>query len=105
MIVKSLPAVMARPVSLLATPVSTLALAALLLAAPWTAVHAQASAPAAVPAAGVISPDPGQPRDFAAERKAIGDSRAWTNYRFAAAERECYSKFLVNRCIEQAKDA
>ena len=62
---------------------------------PRRAAQALASAPGAAPAAA---------RDFAAERKAIGDSRAWTNYRFAAAERECYSKFFVTRCIDNAKE-
>jgi len=100
MIVKPLPAVMATPVSV---RFSSFALAACLLAAPFGMVHAQASAPAA-PVAAAIPPDPGQPRNFEAERKAISDSRAWTNYRFATAERECYSKFLVNSCIEKAKD-
>ena len=105
MIVKPLPAAMARPVSLFASPVSRLALAALLLAAPLVAAHAQTPAPAATPAAASLPPDPGQPRDFEAERKAIGDSRAWTNYRYAVAERGCYSKFLVTSCIDKAKDA
>ncbi|PLP99942.1 hypothetical protein [Cupriavidus pauculus] len=108
MIVKPLSAVMARPVSHSVSPVATLALAALLLAAPLGAAHAQASAPAAAttpaPTSAPIPPDPGKPRDFEAERKAIGDSRAWTNYRFAVAERACYSKFLVTNCIENAKD-
>ncbi|AZG14695.1 hypothetical protein EHF44_15340 [Cupriavidus pauculus] len=101
MIVKPLPAVMARLVYMTSSPVFPLALAACLLAAPLGAAHAQASAPAATAA---LPADPGKPRDFDAERKAIGDSRAWTNYRFALAERECYGKFLVNRCIEQAKE-
>ncbi|MCA3232349.1 MAG: hypothetical protein INH06_08575 [Cupriavidus sp.] len=108
MIVKPLPAVMARPVSLSAFPIATLALAVLLLAALPGGAHAQASAPAAAPASPTTSapipPDPGKPRDFEAERKAIGDSRAWANYRFAVAERACYSKFLVTSCIEKAKD-
>jgi hypothetical protein len=60
--------------------------------APLSDCAAQASAPAAAP------------RDFAAERKAIGDSRAWTNYRFATAERACYDKFFVTHCIDQAKE-
>lgn len=75
-----------------------------LLAAAWLAVvgagtlaplsdsAAQASAPAAAA------------RDFAAERKAIGDSRAWTNYRFATAERACYDKYFVNHCVDKAKE-
>lgn len=75
-----------------------LALSLLLAAAiaPLSTAYAQASAPqgAEVPVK----------RDFEGERKAIGDARAWTNYRFALAERECYSKFLVNRCIEKAQD-
>ncbi|WP_042885105.1 hypothetical protein [Cupriavidus necator] len=79
-----------------------IALPALVVAAcaalmPASGALAQASTPAAAPAAAGA-------RDFAAERKAIGDSRAWTNYRFAAAERECYSKFFVTRCIDQAKE-
>ncbi|CAG2144920.1 hypothetical protein LMG31506_03101 [Cupriavidus yeoncheonensis] len=60
--------------------------------APMSDSAAQASAPAAAP------------RDFAAERKAIGDSRAWTNYRFATAERACYDKFFVTHCIDKAKE-
>ncbi|AGW89801.1 MULTISPECIES: hypothetical protein [Cupriavidus] len=81
-----------------------IALPALVVAAcaalmPVREVLAQAPAPAAAPVAGA-----GATRDFAAERKAIGDSRAWTNYRFAAAEHECYGKFFVNRCIDQAKE-
>ncbi|MDF3832420.1 hypothetical protein P3W85_05605 [Cupriavidus basilensis] len=44
------------------------------------------------------------PRDFAAERKAIGDSRAWTNYRYGMAEHDCYNKFFVTHCIDKAKD-
>ncbi|KWR75578.1 hypothetical protein [Cupriavidus sp. IDO] len=80
--------------------------AAILLVAAWAALapvresHAQAS----VPAAAALAPDAGAPRDFAAERKAIGDSRAWTNYRFATAERACYDKFFVNSCIDKAKE-
>ncbi|CAG9172871.1 hypothetical protein LMG23992_02356 [Cupriavidus laharis] len=58
---------------------------------------AQASAPEAAGAGAA-------PRDFAAERKAIGDSRAWTNYRFATAEHACYDKFFVNHCIDKAKE-
>lgn len=108
MIVKPLPAVMARPVPISAFPIATLTLAALLLAVLPGVAHAQASAPAAAPTSAPtfapIPPDPGKPRDFEAERKAIGDSRAWTNYRFAVAERACYSKFLVTSCIEKAKD-
>jgi len=53
--------------------------------------HAQASVPVA-------------PRDFAAERRAIDDSRAWTNYRHAAAEHACYDKFFVNHCLDKAKE-
>ncbi len=41
---------------------------------------------------------------FSAERKAIGDSRAWTKYRFATAERACYDKFFVTPCIDKAKE-
>lgn len=108
MIVKPLSAVMARPVSIPAFPIATLALATLLLAAPQGAAHAQASAPVAAPtsapASAPIPPDPGKPRDFEAERKAVDDSRAWTRYRFAVAERACYSKFLVTSCIDKAKD-
>lgn len=84
MIVKPRSAAVAHLVS---TPVLAAMCAAWLLAAP---ALAQTRNP--------------PPRDFEAERKAIGDSRAWTNYRFAETERACYSKFLVNRCIEQAKD-
>ncbi|WP_223851411.1 MULTISPECIES: hypothetical protein [Cupriavidus] len=64
--------------------------------APLSAARAQASVPQAADAA--------TKRDFEGERKAIGDARAWTNYRFALAERECYNKFLVNSCIEKASD-
>ncbi|CAG2140655.1 hypothetical protein [Cupriavidus numazuensis] len=64
--------------------------------APLSDSAAQASAPAV---AGATAP-----RDFAAERKAIGDSRAWTNYRFATAERACYDKFFVTSCIDKAKE-
>ncbi|CAG9178269.1 hypothetical protein [Cupriavidus pinatubonensis] len=64
--------------------------------APLSDSAAQASAPVAAGA--------GAPRDFAAERKAIGDSRAWTNYRFATAERACYDKFFVTSCIDKAKE-
>lgn len=82
-----------------------LVLATMLLAVAPRIAHAQASAPGSQPSASAIPADPGQPRDFEAERKAISDSRAWTNYRFSVAERACYSKFLVNHCIEKAKDA
>lgn len=64
--------------------------------APLSAAYAQASAPQAADAA--------IKRDFEGERKAIGDARTWTNYRYAVAERDCYSKFLVNSCIEKASD-
>lgn len=84
MIVKPRSAAVAHLVS---TPVLAAMCAALLLAAP---ALAQTKNP--------------PPRDFEAERKAVGDSRAWTNYRFAEAERACYGKFLVNSCIDKAKD-
>lgn len=60
-------------------------------------------APAAVSAPASSAEAP--PRDFDAERKAISDSRAWTNYRFSKAEHDCYSTFFVNHCINKAKDA
>ncbi len=62
---------------------------------------AQASAPAPAPAPAAVG---AAPRDFSAERKAIGDSRAWTKYRFATAERACYDKFFVTPCIDKAKE-
>lgn len=102
MIVKPHSAAMAAPVTV---TLSSLVLATMLLAVAPRIVHAQASAPGSQPAAAAIPADPGQPRDFEAERKAISDSRAWTNYRFSVAERACYGKFLVNHCIEKAKDA
>ncbi|RDK11058.1 hypothetical protein [Cupriavidus lacunae] len=83
-------------------PLAALAVAACAVLVPLREAQAQASAPAAPPAASVA---PGAQRDFAAERQAISDSRAWTNYRFAAAERECYGKFFVNHCIDKAKEA
>ncbi|SCU76188.1 conserved exported hypothetical protein [Cupriavidus necator] len=110
MIVKSRPA--AAKATILAMPtnahvpetslfrfgrLAALAVAACAVLMPLREARAQASAPAAPPAAN------GQ-RDFAAERKAVEDSRAWTNYRFAAAERECYGKFFVNHCINNAKE-
>jgi hypothetical protein len=82
--------------------VAVLVVAACAALMPARAVQAQASAPA-VPSAG-SSAAGGATRDFAAERKAIGDSRAWTNYRFAAAEHECYGKFFVNHCVDKAKE-
>lgn len=53
---------------------------------------------------GLGEPSPAEGRDFEVERKAIEDSRAWTNYRFSAAEHECYSKFFVMHCIDKAKE-
>ena len=103
MIVKPHLATMAAPVSQVPTVSSTaltIALAALLLAAPFQLAMAQASAPAAA----AVPPAPGVARDFDAEHKAIDDSRAWTKYRYAVAERACYSKFLVNNCIDKAKE-
>ncbi|AVA33458.1 chemotaxis protein histidine kinase CheA [Cupriavidus metallidurans] len=103
MIVKPHPATMAAPVSQVPTVSSTaltIALAALLLAAPFRPAMAQASTPAAA----AVPPAPGVARDFDAERKAIDDSRTWTKYRYAVAERACYSKFLVNNCIDKAKE-
>jgi hypothetical protein len=68
------------------------------------AAPAAAQAPAQAPVAQAPqAPQP--PRDFAAERKAIGDSRAWTNYRYGKAEHDCYDKFFVTHCIDKAKDA
>lgn len=69
--------------------------------APLQRAHAQTETPAATaPLAGAA----GEGRDFEAERKAIRDSRAWTDYRFAVAERACYSKFFVTDCIDDAKE-
>jgi len=72
-------------------------------------VRAQTSvapvAPAAAAAAAPASAAEAPPRDFDAERKAISDSRAWTNYRFSKAEHDCYSTFFVNHCVNKAKDA
>ncbi|WP_427313186.1 hypothetical protein [Cupriavidus sp. H39] len=108
MIAKSRPAAAKAPLLAMPTfanvPASFLirysAMAAVVACAVLMPLHqAQAQAPA--PAA---SAAPAAGRDFAAERKAIGDSRAWTNYRFAAAERECYSKFFVTHCINNAKE-
>jgi hypothetical protein len=72
--------------------------------APLQHAHAQASVPAAEPATAPLAGAAGEGRDFEAERKAIRDSRAWTNYRFAVAERACYSKFFVTDCIDDAKE-
>jgi hypothetical protein len=98
-----MPTVANVPKSVLfrAASLAVLALAAGAAMMPVRPALAQASAPAAVPA---TAPATGAPRDFGAERKAIGDSRAWTNYRFSAAEHECYSKFFVNSCIDKAKE-
>ncbi|MBF6989729.1 MULTISPECIES: hypothetical protein [Cupriavidus] len=91
----AMPTVANVPKSVLfqAASLAVLALASGAALMPVRPALAQASAPAA-----------GAPRDFGAERKAIGDSRAWTNYRFSAAEHECYSKFFVNSCIDKAKE-
>ncbi len=90
------------------TPARLFAIAALWLTAvgagtlaPLSDSAAQASAPNAAP---TPAPAGAPPRDFAAERKAIGDSRAWTNYRFATAEHACYDKFFVNHCVDKAKE-
>ncbi len=114
MIVKSRPA--AAKATILAMPtfanvpetslfrfgrLAALAVAACAMLMPLHEARAQASAPAAPARRQQCS---GRQRDFAAERKAVEDSRAWTNYRFAAAERECYGKFFVNHCINNAKE-
>jgi len=84
------------PFSLNLPASAALALAAIAAFAPLPAA-AQAPAPQAAAATTA-------PRDFDAERKAIADSRTWTNYRFATAERACYSKFFVTSCIDEAKE-
>jgi hypothetical protein len=72
--------------------------------APLQQAYAQPSAPSAEQAPAPLAGAAGEGRDFEAERKAIRDSRAWTNYRFAVAERACYSKFFVTDCIDDAKE-
>ncbi|GCB04539.1 hypothetical protein [Ralstonia sp. SET104] len=59
------------------------------------------SQPAAAPAAAV----PVTPPDFGAEHDRITSAKSWAEYRYAQAERACYDKFLVTRCIDKAKDA
>lgn len=66
--------------------------------------QAPISATPGAPAASSASSDFPPPRNFDAERKAISESRAWTQYRFAAAERACYDKFFITHCIDQAKE-
>jgi len=76
---------------------SVAALLAALNAAPaWSQ-----SQPIAAPAAPVSSTPP----DFGAEHDRISSAKAWAEYRYAEAERACYDKFLVARCIDKAKDA
>lgn len=58
------------------------------------------SQPAAAPAAAV----PSTPPDFGAEHDRINSAKAWAEYRYAEAERACYDKFFVTRCIDKAKD-
>jgi len=58
------------------------------------------SQPAAAPSAAVSSTPP----DFGAEHDRINSAKAWAEYRYAEAERACYDKFLVTRCIDKAKD-
>ena len=84
----------ARRASHLVLPASVLSVA--LLATPaWSQ-----SQPAAAPAAAV----PATPPDFGAEHDRINSAKAWAEYRYAEAERACYDKFLVTRCIDKAKD-
>ena len=84
----------ARRASQLVLPASVLSVA--LLAAPAWSQSQPASAPtAAVPAT--------QP-DFGAEHDRIASAKSWAEYRYAQAERACYDKFLVTRCIDKAKD-
>lgn len=68
--------------------------------------HAQAAPGAAQALAQATEAQAPQPpsRDFAAERKAIVDSRAWTDYRYGKAEHDCYNSFFVTHCIDKAKD-
>lgn len=84
----------ARRASRLVLPVSVLSVA--LLATPaWSQ-----SQPAAAPAVAV----PATPPDFGAEHDRINSAKSWAEYRYAEAERACYDKFLVTRCIDKAKD-
>ncbi|CAJ0703802.1 hypothetical protein LMG19087_03076 [Ralstonia wenshanensis] len=84
----------ARRASRLVLPASMLSVA--LLAAPaWSQ-----SSPASAPAAAVPATQP----DFGAEHDRITSAKAWAEYRYAQAERACYDKFLVTRCIDKAKD-
>lgn len=84
----------ARIATRLVLPVFVLSVA--LLAAPaWSQ-----SQPASVPAAAAPATSP----DFGAEHDRINSAKSWAEYRYAEAERACYDKFLVTRCIDKAKD-
>lgn len=80
---------------------SRLVLPIFALGAALSAMPAQSqSLPAAKPAAAVSSTPP----DFGAEHDRINSAKSWAEYRYAEAERACYDKFLVTRCIDKAKD-
>lgn len=84
-----------RPSRLRLAPAALMAVLLAMGVMPVRDAHAQAAAPQAADA---------PPRDFDAERKAIADSRAWTNYRFAKQERDCYDTYFVNHCLDKAKE-
>lgn len=43
--------------------------------------------------------------DFSGRRAVLDRQRAWIDYRFEEAKYECASKFFVNHCIDNARDA
>ncbi|MCO5398652.1 hypothetical protein [Ralstonia soli] len=80
---------------------SRLVLPLFALSAALSAVPAWSqSQPVAKPAAALSSTPP----DFGAEHDRINSAKSWAEYRYAEAERACYDKFFVTRCIDKAKD-
>lgn len=72
----------------------------LLLAAFGAAPAWSQSQPAAASTPAVSTTPP----DFGAEHDRITSAKSWAEYRYAQAERACYDKFFVTRCIDKAKD-
>ncbi|WP_316681446.1 hypothetical protein [Ralstonia flaminis] len=76
----------------------------LLLAALCAAPAWSQSQPAVAPTSASTPAVPATPPDFGAEHDRINSAKSWAEYRYAQAERACYDKFFVTRCIDKAKD-
>src|ERR1700731_4284066 len=90
------------PSNVLSTVLCRTALVLCALAAP-----ALACAQTAAPRAPATQPDSATAQeDVFGARQAVLDRRtAENNYRYQVAQHECYSHFLLNHCLNEARDA